>query len=836
MAVYAMAIFTGAFLLFQVQPMMGRYLLPWFGGGAGVWTTCLVFFQVVLLGGYAYAYASARFLKPRWQVLVHLLLVAAAFALLPITPNEAWKLHASSDPTLSILSLLAVSVGLPYFALSATAPLVQHWLGHTHPSAPAFRLYALSNAGSLLALLSYPTWFETTFTRRTQAHLWVFGLCCYAVECCLCARTVWRASALTRAASIRGQGLGGPAPSSRTRIAAADPLLWVLLPACASLLLLAVTNEMCQEVAVVPLLWVLPLTVYLLSFIICFERPQWYRRRWAGPALLATMILMGCLVTRAVTWSVPLQLGVLATGLLVCCLVCHGELYRLRPESGSRVTFYLFLAAGGALGGVFVALIAPLIFSDYFELHWGLVGCGLLFLAVWARKLMAEHLPLRSTVAWCLAGLVVVALGSFLWRHAHRFAGGRIYRSRSFYGVLKVYRHEQADPQLNLVELVHGRVAHGVQFSDPRHASIPTLYYNPSSGIGQAFQVLPPGPRRIGVVGLGVGTIAAYGRSGDEIRFYEINPDVEHLARTQFTYLSNSQANTTVALGDARWLLEHEPPQNFDLLALDAFNSDSIPTHLLTREAFDVYARHLRTNGVLAIHVSNASLDLEPVVARLAQDRGYQGVVIAQPESDEARGLLPSTWILLSPTPDRLSLLARGGEARPLVASKRAPLWTDDFSGLFAVLRWQEFLNPKPAGRPQPVWRTAASAKPGRLAPLLERYRQALKQDPNSSVALNNLACLLAMAPDPALRDGLKAVRLAERAAALTQFRNPSVLSTLAAAYAEAGRFDEAIATAERARALAAQAGQTGLVEGNLHMLELFRKQRPYHNALTTEP
>ncbi len=825
MVAYGIAIFSGAFLLFQVQPLMGKYILPWFGGAPSVWTACLLFFQVALLGGYAYAHLSCQRLRPRAQVVTHLALLVLAIATLPITPNGQWQPHTTSNPTLQIILLLAVSVGLPYFALSATAPLLQHWLGYTHPGVSPFRLYALSNAGSLLALLSYPTCVESWLTRQAQATCWGAGLGVYALACVWAGLKVWKTP-------DHDQRDRTEASLDSARPTNVQKLLWLLLPACASVLLLAITNKICQDVAVIAFLWVLPLTVYLLSFIICFDRPKWYDRRWYGPALALGLLAVCWTMTDHLPGSVPLQILIYTVGLFCCCMVCHGEVYRLKPAPTHLTSFYLMLAAGGALGGVFVAVIGPLLFADYLELHWGLVLCGILFLVIWGRELLngKAHLGLKS--AWVGSVLLLGILTLVLWRDANRFQSVLSYQARSFYGVLKVFRYEHTDPAQAQVELMHGRIAHGMQFLHPSRASWPTLYYGPASGIGLAFELLPPAPRHIGVVGLGAGTLAAYAKAGDRLRFYELNPEVEQVARTQFTFLKNSAGQSEVVLGDARLSLERESPQNFDLLVLDAFNGDAIPVHLLTREAFEVYQRHLKTNGIVAVHVSNASLDLEPVVINLAQKFGCQSVVVEQRETDVNRGLLPSTWVLLSWRSDFSSQTASRQNARPVTTARlQLPLWTDDFSGLFPILRWEDLFVPET--RTAGIRAASASSLTGQgeTSAAIKRYREELRQQPESAFALNNLACLLATAKEPELRNGAEAVALAERACALTEYRETVLVSTLAAAYAEAGRFEEAVTTGEKACALARQRGEAKMLERNQQLLEFYRRRQPYHQG-----
>jgi tetratricopeptide (TPR) repeat protein len=821
MAPYAFAVFSGAFLLFQVQPLLGKYILPWFGGAPAVWTTCLLVFQVLLLAGYAYAYLSTRWLKPRAQVLLHLALLAVALLTLHLPPDNSWKPHTGDEPTLRICGMLAASIGLPFFVLSATAPLLTVWFGLIQSGAAPFRLYALSNAGSLLALLSYPAVVETSFTRATQALGWRAGLGVYGLCCAWAGGRVWRTPTGSPARPAKAPG---PALGNR--------IFWLALPACASLLLVAVTNKICQDLAPVALLWVVPLSVYLLSFILCFSSPKCYDRRWFGPVLLISLATMCLTLSGALELSAPAQVLVFGAGLFVCCMVCHGELYRLRPHPAHLASFYLMLSAGGALGSAFVALIAPAIFDDYFELHWGLILCGGLFLLVLASEQPGRLRHPGPGFAWLGGAATLAALAFALWGAAHRHDALRVYRSRNFYGVLNVYRHESPDPAMNLLELVHGRVAHGIQLLEASRSQTPTLYYTTDSGVGRALALLPQEKRRIGVVGLGTGTLAAYMRAGDRLRFYEINPEVDKIAEQFFTFLKSCAGQVEVVLGDARLSLENEPPQDFDLLALDAFNGDAIPIHLLTREAFAVYQRHTKTNGVIAVHVSNLSVNLEPVVANLAQEFGYGAEVVEQPASIEAAGVLPSTWILLSREPNFIKAIALNPSARaPSLIALKLPLWTDDFNGVFAVMRWREVAEGAQVAQ-------GALSEPGRAEAsragrksLIQQYREAVASDPNSSVALNNLACLLATAPDPELRNGPEAVALAEKACALTQYQNTSVLSTLAAAYAEAGRFEQAVATAEKACAMAAEKGERTLLVGNQQMLQYYRHNRAFHQG-----
>jgi len=791
MFAYALAIFVGAFLLFQVQPLIGKYILPWFGGGPGVWTTCMLFFQTVLLAGYAYAHLLSRWFRPRAQVVIHLVLLTAAVLLLPITPADAWKPTGNEDPILRILGLLLASIGLPYFILSSTGPLMQHWFSLARPGASPYRLYALSNVGSLLALVSYPFFFEARLTRKYQAECWGWGLVLFLVAAAACGVSLWRkAGALsnpgeaTKADSVADPAHAGGEHSSRRALQATEDvtpwqrLAWLLLPACASVLLLATTNKICLDVAVIPFLWVVPLAVYLLTFIIAFDSPRWYHRFPYAILLAASLVGVAWALNKGPDWPVLTQVAVYGTALFVFCMVCHGELYRLRPAPRFLTGFYLMIATGGAAGGLLVAVVAPKAFSDYYELHWGLVLCGLLFLLVCladaptcrARREECSPETAASTVAsagpptqtpgertywrwlaWMLPALIIWAsdrvfvrlaadmnwasvkhllpwrvlvmvaaglaailflvrgavrnpqvwrrqfcgwfafglalLATNLWLQVRKSSDTVVLTSRNFYGVLAVYDNAKGDPDNEHRVFLHGRITHGLQFRDPVQSEWATSYFGPETGIGVTFRSLSEGPRRLGILGLGAGTLATYGRKGDYIRFYEINPQVVQIAQTEFTYLSNSAAKVEVVMGDARLSMEKEPPQGFDLLVMDAFSSDSVPVHLLTRECFELYQRHVKTNGVLVVNISNHYVDLEPVVVNLAKHFGYHFVKCDYEEREDAWWVYANTWMLLSRDEAFLKKPLIAGAAVSRKTNRTdVPLWTDDFASLFQIL------------------------------------------------------------------------------------------------------------------------------------------------------
>jgi len=674
MLLYALTILVSAFLLFQVQPVIARIILPWFGGSAAVWTTCLLFFQSVLLLGYLYSHWLYRKLRPRAQMAAHIGLLTVSLAVLPIWPSAAWKPTGGADPTLRILALLAVNVGLPYFLLSTTGPLLQAWYARRYRGAMPYRLYALSNAGSMFALISYPVLFEPWLGTRHQAVSWSAA---YGVFVLLCACAAWRGRNSPAVQSEPAPDAGG----GPRRI-----FFWIALPACASILLLAITNHLTQNVAAIPFLWILPLSLYLLSFILCFESESWYPRR-VFPGLFAVAVggMAYALSPDFQNNPIKVMIPFFAGGLFVCCMVCHGELARLKPHPSQLTFFYVMIALGGALGGVFVALIAPRVFSGFYELPVGLAACACVVLAVWRadpESGLGGSWMRPTPLAAALLTLAIVGYLGFIIHERGRSARLMV---RNFYGGLKVTDETADDSEEPVRRLMHGTITHGEQFLDPRFQGRITTYYGPNSGVGRAIrQDQENGPVRVGVIGLGTGTLAAYGRAGDYFRFYEINPLVLRLARTEFTFLKICKARLDVALGDARLSLEGEPPENFDVLAVDAFSSDAIPVHLLTREAFALYFRHLKPDGVLAVHVSNKHLNLTPVV-KLAAVSLQKDARLVDTE-DEENDVFGSTWVLVTSSPRFFEgPLMLTATVVPL--PRKARMWTDDYSNLFQILK-----------------------------------------------------------------------------------------------------------------------------------------------------
>ncbi len=789
---YAITIFLSAFLLFEVQLLLAKHILPWFGGSASVWTTSMLFFQMLLLAGYGYAHGVAARLGLQAQRRLHLALVAVSLLSLvllwawwgnPLLADASWKPVDSHSPVRHILLLLTVSIGLPFLVLSATNPLVQAWFSRRHPGVSPYRLYALSNAGSLAGLLAYPFVIEPLVALKLQAISWAIGFVLFAIGIWLCAREVQRIAGPKKNKAVAERRAPAPASSQR--------LLWLALAACASVLLLATTNQMTQEIAVVPMLWVLPLTLYLLSFILCFESDRWYARGSYGLALAIMLPVSGMVLELGLKAPLLLQIGAHALTLFICCMICHGELARLKPPAQYLTRYYFIITVGGALGGMFVALLAPALFQGYWEFQIGLIACLLLILFLWWREPVSFLRRARPWPAWlALAAatmlavavtadhwnlewielpdleispllLTVATLGSLpllvpapvrVWamtvfqtltgrlrpdRGRQSKAGGRaraakhkarpawhalgvlfaamvlfavgfgatavdksaneVRSTRNFYGVLHVVEESAADEGQNRVVLRHGRVTHGFQYRESPLSQKLVSYYGVESGIGLALRYHPRRlryqPIRVGVIGLGSGTLAAAGRPGDTFRFYEINPDVVALSNGKdptFSYLRDSRARIETAVGDARLMMERElaagAPQKLDVLAVDAFSSDAIPAHLLTAEAFGLYLQHLRDkDSILAVHISNRFLDLRPVVLELAR---HWGLTVAVIDADSSAHTYESTWVLLSRNPKVLAHPAIADAAEDVSEVARTNLWRDDYSSLLKALKW----------------------------------------------------------------------------------------------------------------------------------------------------
>lgn len=684
--VYAFTSFWGAYLLFQLEPLIGKFILPWFGGSPAVWITCMLFFQVLLLAGYAYAHLNLEHFPVRRQGGLHAAFLLLALFTLPVTPEQSFKPDSSEQPTLNILLLLLSSIGLPFFILSTTSPLLQAWIVRINPYRSPYTLYALSNFGSLLALLSYPFVFEPYFKLGQQTLGWSAGFVIYVL---LSAGIALDFRRLAKAEAIVATPM---ALDDETRIAdRLSPtmlwLLWLVLPAATSALLLAVTNQLCQDVASVPFLWIVPLSLYVISFIFCFARHDWYQRRIFIPALFVAAIALIGVLYGGGRFTLEAQVGIYGAGLFFCCMTCHGELYRLRPQPSQLTAYYLVISAGGALGGIFVALLAPQVFPLYFEFHIALFACCLLTLFAIGVESQLLECKRRRPLVWLLAGAGLIWLGGNLANHAFQTAAEKTRVNRNFYGVLRVEDRAVENPTLAKRLLRHGAIDHGFQFLAPEKQQLPTAYYGNESGVGLALTHFARADgRRIGVVGLGTGTLLTYGKANDYFRVYDIDPAVVELAQTYFSYIKNTAARYDIVVSDARLALEREAPQAFDMLVLDAFSGDAIPMHLLTEQALQLYLRHLRPDGVLAIHITNHYLDLRPLVSGMASRAGYDYLLV-QSEPSEQMGWYRADWALLSKNQSFMQQPVLQKFKDVSAAPVESIIWTDDFSNMFRLLK-----------------------------------------------------------------------------------------------------------------------------------------------------
>ncbi len=700
MRLFGAAVFLGAFLVFLVQPIMGRFILPWFGGGNAVWTTCMLFFQFALLGGYAYAHLLTRKASLKAQAGIHLTLLAIALCLLPITPPEAWKPGPDSSPVSRILLTLTATVGLPFVLLAATAPLLQSWFAAAGHGRSTYRLYAWSNAGSIAALACYPFLVEPHLTRAAQAGAWSLLLGMFVICCAFVAiRPLRNGPGTTAGTTSDGGASSGTPEGSRVR---GGPTAWLALSTLGSALLLGVTNKICQDVASMPFLWLLPLALYLASFVAVFRNPRAYQRVIFVPGYFLGLLGVAAALYLRDVLVFSLHLWICCFALFFGCMAFHGELARLRPETSRLTAFYLAISAGGAAGGVLVSLLAPMVLDRFYELQITLVlGAGtLMWLIRSDPDSRLNHGPYRVNWAW-LAAVLMVAILAYQ-QEASYTRRDAIHVTRNFYGSLMVLEKWEKDPLKHALVMQHGNIVHGLQHMDPGLRREPTAYFGKTSGGGLALRDSENiENRRIGVIGLGAGTLAAYGRKGDTMRFYELDPAVIEAAREHFTYLRDSAAKIEVVPGDARLSLEAEPAQDYDLLILDAFSSDAIPTHLLTLEAFELYLSHLKADGVIALHLSNRHLKLPLVVWAAAYELGVATALIEdRPERtstsvDEAEAdrppsprVGPSTWMLLTRNTAFLEREPiRTNTVEFAVMPRRVRTWTDDYTALWPLLR-----------------------------------------------------------------------------------------------------------------------------------------------------
>lgn len=756
-ATYAVTIFISAFLLFQIQPMISKAILPWFGGTSAVWTTCLLFFQSLLFGGYAYAHFSNTWLKPRYQAAVHIALIILAIVFLRVLPPASSQPQGGNEPTREILVLLALTIGLPYFVLSATGPLLQAWFAKSFPERTPYRLYALSNVGSLLALISYPFLFERFFGLTRQATLWSAGFIVFGLFCCTAAMRLWSSrSTGSRLEDSNSRASDEPANDLHARPVDATPmilkyLLWLLLPAFASATLMATTNHVSTDVAVVPLLWIIPLALYLLTFIIAFDRTAWYRRTVVAvltvPAIYLTglaykegigeVALFDCGISgicmrstadafhigklakdetvESPTFRIGFRTALIANfvAMFGICFLCHGELAQLKPPTRYLTSYYLMMSAGGALGGLAVSVVAPHVFQTIFEWKLSIFAAAILAIACVLYALVNRAVPaieskVEQSLLWArvtLAILLVPTAFFLLDLTDYLYAPRKnvVYQSRNFFGTLTIRKQDADNPRAENLVLLNGTTIHGSQFTAPDRRGQPTSYYATTSAIGHVLNYFhahrPPGGIRVGDVGLGTGTLAAYVGKGDFLTFFEINPAVVELSTSGkwFTYVTDCRtrgAHCDIKLGDARLTLEREvhTPQlpKYHVLVLDAFSGDAVPTHLLTAEAYDIYLPRLATeagdgaDGALIVHVSNRYLDLARVVRAAADRINFDFLEIDSP-SDSDHLINRADWVVLTRNKDLLASLKKF-EYKPENPGDPV-LWTDAHSSLFEIIR-----------------------------------------------------------------------------------------------------------------------------------------------------
>jgi protein-L-isoaspartate O-methyltransferase len=663
-------VFLASFLLFLVEPIAAKQLLPVLGGSAAVWITCLVFFQTALLCAYLYAHWLAQ--RARWILHFALLLIASASAI-------AWAARSvvagsgAAHPFTTIFVALTISIGLPFLALGATSPLMQVWWSRLYRAGIPYRLFALSNLASLLALGLYPTVIEPNLTLKMQRIAWCCGFAVFAIASGVLA---WRTRTATEAEPQAGTG-----DPVKPAAGARDKLLWLLLPMGAAMQLSAVTSFITANVAAIPLLWILPLAVYLISLIIAFQFPRLAPRSIVTRLLIVMLAGLGYMLSQeGVTHPLVLTVGFLLLELFASCLFCHCEAYAIRPVRVTESTkFYLLFAAGGALGSFLIGIVAPLVYRYNFDLAITFLITALLALAATWRDGWNQRL------LWSVAGVLMALLVS--WIHTATVRGSMVV-VRNFYGSLRV-KQDHGYPGATLRTLMNGTIQHGTQiFGTDELRKTPTTYYAEDSGVGLALRLCcADRPRSIGVIGLGAGTVAAYGKAGDRIRFYEINPAVVPIAKNVFTYIRESGAQITIVEGDGRTSLAQEAPQGFDVLVVDAFSGDAIPLHLLTKEAVDLYKKHLAPGGVIAFHISNQHVNLEAPIALLAKDAKMRAVRVSTISKPD-RGEFNASWMLVSDNPaffaeSEVLKAGRMPEEKPGLK-----LWTDDFSSLLPVLSW----------------------------------------------------------------------------------------------------------------------------------------------------
>ena len=721
---FAVTVFTSAALLFIVEPMIAKMMLPLLGGSPAVWNTCMVFYQVVLLAAYVYAHVLSRMFTKRRQVIIHAALVGLSIVALPVILPTGMTPPADRSPIPWLLVVLARTAAVPLFVVSSTSPLLQRWIASGRRTNP-YALYAASNAGSMLALVSYPALVEPFLTLHQQSATWTTAYVGFGVLSLACAAWTWSSWGVP---SVQFQQSDEAEPTEAPP-AAATLARWIVLAAVPSSLMLGVTTFLTTDIAAVPLLWILPLGLYLLTLVLVFMERSIVPQALMGRLLPILVVPIVSLIIFDSRMPAPVQIVLHLSTFFVASMVCHGELARTKPRPAHLTTFYICLAVGGSLGGLFNAVIAPVAFKTVIEYPLAVVIACLFRPAAssnsgrWTRA-MDLALPLllgagaaammfafdganSKTVTGVLMVFVVPGVVVFGFRRRPlRFAAAVaalmiasaafmdkhvVFRSRSFFSVHRV----TVDSKIGQRTFVHGGIVHGMQSTNPALRREPTAYFHRSGPAGQIFASVQRKPQlRVGIVGLGIGTLAAYSRAGEDWTFFEIDPGVVEIARDPryFTYLHDSPAHMNIVLGDARLKLAEAPDHRFDLFVLDAFSSDAIPMHLLTGEALDLYVRKLSETGVLLFHISSRYVELKQVLADAGMTHGlvcFERDDLKLTESEIAKGKFGSRWLVMARGGEQLEEVTNDARWEHVLPRVGRPIWTDDFSNLLSVFKWR---------------------------------------------------------------------------------------------------------------------------------------------------
>lgn len=682
---FLVTIFISSFLLFQIQPILAKLALPFFGGGAAIWTTCMLFFQLFLLLGYLYAHYLTKLTNVNQQIVIHSLLVGASLVCLPIAPFVNDNGLGWQAPQLALINSLLISIGIPYFLLSSTAPLIQKWYNYLPKNNEPYRLYSLSNVGSLLALLSFPFLIEPSMTSHFQTKIWSMGYVLFVLFILLTGYQLYGDKTKNSPSTTKHD-------DDKISVQRSNVLLWLLLSTVSVILMVSTTSAMTQNIPPTPFLWIFPLCIYLLTYIICFNNDNWYVRKYWFMLFAACSLAAILMFFIGTQFSITIQIATYALILFFACMLCHGELARLKPNKSKLTLFYLTMALGGVIGSLFTSLIAEQLFTQYYEFPIAIALVYLLLLSVLWKEKSTSKLPLKTkkqNTYLRLASLVgLLAFSLYFVKLSKVYFKDDVFNSRNFYGTLAV--KDLTDLQQPTRMLFDGTTSHGSQSLPIEGDHAPTSYYRFNTGVSLALQY-DNIPKKVGVIGLGTGTLASYANLDDHYVFYELNPNVEFAARNYFSYLSSSKAEITVKLGDARVTLQHElestGSQQFQILVVDAFSSDSIPVHLLTLEAFQLYWRHLTKDGLLVLHISNNHLDLLPLVATLSEETGkkLQHFYSASNNNNDHT----AEWVVVTNNKHFSESNAVQRRATYFqLKNEDKVLWTDDYSNLLSVIKF----------------------------------------------------------------------------------------------------------------------------------------------------